>query len=58
MTKEVLLENLKQYPTVLQQLIYLTNVVGDISEIADYDLATYEDGSKIANDIFNEKESD
>ena len=54
MTKEVLLENLKQYPTVLQQLIYLTNIVGDISEIADYDLATYEDGSKIANDIFNE----
>lgn len=53
MTKEVLLENLKQYPTVLQQLIYLINIVGDISEVADYELATYDDGTNIANGIFN-----
>lgn len=54
MSKEVLLENLKQYPTLLQQVMYLIDVVGDISEVADYELMTASDGKELAEAIFNE----
>jgi len=51
MTKEVLLENLKQYPTVLQQLIYLTSIVGDLSNLADYHLMSASEGKELAESI-------
>lgn len=53
MTKEVLLENLKQYPTVLQQLIYLTNIVGDIAYITDYTLMSVSQVQELINSIFD-----
>lgn len=53
MTKEVLLENLKQYPTILQQLIYLTAIVGDLSNLADYQIMTASEGKELAEAILN-----
>lgn len=54
MSKKVLLENLDQLPTVLQQVMYLIDIVSDLSEFADADLLTYEEGKQIAEAIFNE----
>ena len=54
MTKKVLLENLDQLPTVLQQLLYLIDIVSELSELSGCKLMTATEGKELAEAIFNE----